>query len=55
MGIQVVTRHRYLGGFIGDREAEEKWLADKISRWAESVETLSRVSCKHPHYASAGL
>ena len=25
MGIRVVTGHRYLGGFISDREAEEKW------------------------------
>ena len=46
MGIQVVMGHRYLGGFIGDKEAKERWLGDKITGWAESVETLAGVSCK---------
>ena len=26
MVIRVVTGHRYLGGFIGDADAERKWL-----------------------------
>ena len=44
MGIKVVAGHQYLGGFIGDREAEKRCLADKITGWAESVETLAGVS-----------
>ena len=55
MGIQVVTGHRYLGGYIWYRWAEEMWLADKIMGWEESVETLARVSRKHPQSAYAGL
>ena len=55
MGIQVVTGYRYLGGFIGDMGAEKRWLADKITGWADSVETLSGVSRKHLQYAYAGL
>ena len=55
LGIKVVTGHRYLGGYIGDREAEGGWLANKMLGWAESVEILSGVSCKHPHSAYAGL
>ena len=47
MGIKVVTGHQYLGGFIGDSEAEKRWLAGKVTGWAESVETLAAVSCKH--------
>ena len=31
MVIQVVKGHRYLVGFIGDREAEKRWLAGKIT------------------------
>ena len=27
MEIKVVTGHHYLGGFIGDREAEKRWLS----------------------------
>ena len=30
-------------------------MADKITGWAESVETLTRVSRKHPYSAYAGL
>ena len=37
LGIRVVTGHRYLGGYIGDKEAEERWLAEKIKGWTESV------------------
>ena len=48
MGIKVVTGHRYLGGFIGDSEVEKRWMAGKVTGWAESVETLAGVSRKHP-------
>ena len=29
IGIQVVMGHRYLGGFIGDADAERGWLREK--------------------------
>ena len=55
MDIQVVTGYRYLWGFIGDREEEERLMSEKITGWAESVETLARVSHKQPQYSYAGL
>ena len=55
LGIKVVTGHRYLGGCIGYKEAEGRWLVEKIKGWADSVEILAGVSCKHPHSAYAGL
>ena len=55
MGIRLGTGHRYLGGFIGDREAEERWLRDKIAGWEEYVETLAGMSRNHPQYAYEGL
>ena len=55
MGIQVMTGHQYLGGFKGDREAEKRWLANKITGWAESMETLSGFSRNNPQSAYAGL
>ena len=51
----MVTGHRYLGGYIGDKDAEGRWLAEKIKRWTESVEILAGVSCKHLQSAYAGL
>ena len=33
LGIRVVTGHRYLGGYIRDREVEGSWLEAKIIGW----------------------
>ena len=30
MGIQVVTGSRYLGGFVGERAAEVRWIQEKV-------------------------
>ena len=54
-GIRVVMRHRYLGGFIGDADAERGWLREKIRGWIESVKLLAGVAHKHPQSAYAGL
>ena len=51
----MVTGQRYLGGYIGDREAEGSWLVAKIKGWMESVAILARVVQKHPQSAYAGL
>ena len=48
LGIRVVTGHRYLGGFIGDAEAEQEWLREKVQGWTESVNVLAGVAHKHP-------
>ena len=55
MRIKVVMGHIYLGGFIGDSEAEKRWMFGKFTGWAESVETLAGFSHKHPQSAYAGL
>ena len=55
MGIQLVTWSRYLGEFVGEREAEASWTEEKVEGWAESVRTLSGVARKHPQSRYAGL
>ena len=55
MVIKVVTGHQYLGRFIGDREAGKRWLAGKITGWAESVDTLAGVYRKHLQSVYSGL
>ena len=37
IGIRVVAGHQYMGGYIGDGEAERSWLKDKIQGWTESM------------------
>ena len=51
MGVRVVTGHRYLRGYIGDKEEEGRWLTVKIKGWTESVDILAEVSRKHPQSA----
>ena len=55
MGLKVVMGSRYLGGFVGEGKAEKIWLEGKVAGWAESVETLGGVCCKHPQSAYDGL
>ena len=47
--------HRYLGGYIGYKEAEGRWLAAKIKGWTEAVEIFAGVTQKHPQSDYAGL
>ena len=51
----MVTGQRYLGGNIGEREAEGSWLEAKIQGWMESVAILSGFDQKHPQSAYARL
>ena len=44
MYIRVVMGHRYLGGFIGDSEAEKRWLDGKVTGWAGYVNPLAGFS-----------
>ena len=37
MGIKVVTGSRYLGGFIGEVEAEKSWMEGKVVGWSEYI------------------
>ena len=50
-----MTRHRYLGVYIRDKEAEGRLLAAKIKGWLEAVEILAGVARKHPQSPYAGL
>jgi hypothetical protein len=30
----IATGSRYLGGFIGEREAQDIWIREKVANWA---------------------
>ena len=55
MGIKVVTGRRYLGGFVGEREAEVIWIKENVEGWTECVQTLAGVARKLHQSAYAGL
>ena len=45
--MKVVTRSRYLGGFISDQVAKVTCLKLEVDGWAVSVQTLSGVDFRH--------
>ena len=55
MGIKIITGSPYLGIFVGDRAAEDRWLAEMVQYWKESMKTLSRVTCNHQQSAYTGM
>ena len=40
MGMMVVTGSRYIGGLIGNKEAEDTSLTERVQGWAEPVKTF---------------
>ena len=50
-----MTGSRYLGGFVGERAEEVRWIQEKVERWAESVRKLAGVARKHPQSTYEGL
>ena len=37
MGVNIVTGSWHLGVFVRDRPDEDRWLAEKVQKWAELV------------------
>ena len=51
IGVQIVTGHRVLGGFIGSDSEKETWLEKKLNFWTNAVQKLSQVGKQDPHAA----
>ena len=55
MGLRVVTRSQYLGGFIGDQGVEATWLDDNVEGWVALVRNFLGVDHQHPQTVYTGL
>jgi hypothetical protein len=51
----ITTGSRYLGGFIGEREALDIWIQEKVVKWADAVEVLATVAVDYPQSAYTAL
>jgi hypothetical protein len=51
----IATGHRYLGGYIGEKESLDLWIQEKVSNWTEAVKELASVADIFPQSAYAGL
>jgi hypothetical protein len=54
-GFKIKTGNRYLGGFIGEKEAQDAWIQSETEGWAEAVEKVSLVAKNFPQSAYAAL
>ena len=54
-GIKIITGSWHLGGFVGNRAAEDSLLMAKVQGWTELVKTLLGVDRKHLQSDYAGL
>ena len=47
--VNVVTGHRFLGGFVGRVEETEKWIHKKVQVWSKAIQNLSKAAQSQPH------
>jgi N-formylglutamate amidohydrolase len=55
LGFTIVTRTRYLGGFVGKELDQKDWIVKQAKNWNDAVGKLTYVAEKHPQPAYAGL
>ena len=46
---KIKTRHRYLGGFIGEKEARDEWIQELTENWSLAVKEIGFVARAYPH------
>ena len=50
-GVEVLTGHRLLGGFIGSEEEKKSWFLKKNEAWIQHINKISRVAKYDPQSA----
>ena len=52
---QVVRGKRHLGGFIGEREARDAWIGEKVDGWVTGVQRMAEVAVSRPQAVHIGV
>ena len=55
LGIQVVTGHRFLGGFLGSHSERDEYVMSKVHKWVGHVDVLAGSAVTQPQLAYAAL
>ena len=55
LGEQNVTRHRFLGGFIGHSDDRQNFVMQKVLQWSTYVRTLASIASVQPQATYAAL
>ena len=53
--VKVTNGHRYLGGFVGDRDMEEAWIREQVAAWGLAVKAVGEAGKYFPQSAYAGM
>jgi len=55
LDIEIVTSHRFLGGFLGDSDSSAEFVTSKVQKWVSSVRHLSEIAVSQPQAAYAAM
>ena len=55
LGVQVVTGHRFLGGFIGSHDEQEEYVLSKVRKWVGHVNVFAEAALTQPQLVYAAL
>ena len=55
LGIQVVTGHRFRGGFLGSHSERDEYVMSKVRKWVGHVDVLAGAAVTQPQLAYAAL
>ena len=55
LGVQVVTGHRFLGGFIGSQCGRNEYVISRVCRWVWHINVLAQAASTHPQLVYAAF
>ena len=48
LNFQITTGYHYLGGFIGEKSARDKWIEEKVEDWVIGIDALAATAKRYP-------
>ena len=54
-GVQIVSGHRFLGGYVGDPVESMKFVRSKVETWVHCIECLAQAADSQPQAAHTAL
>ncbi|KAL5517867.1 hypothetical protein EMCRGX_G003498 [Ephydatia muelleri] len=55
LGIKIVSGHRFLGGFVGEKDEVHDFVLEKVTTWTSGVNKLAEAAEFYPQAAFAAL
>ena len=47
--------HRYVGGFVGSKSMQDRWVEPMVEKWVEGVKAMAKVATRYPQSAYHGF